>query len=183
MDNITTNLSQKFVIISRSCLITADCLACGVTWFALGRSHVFRRAGMLQGNISSIFLVDGARWFATLVVLNCLHLTFTLLSQIDLTALASTSAITTFTTPISAILVSRFLLRLQSPSLRGVGSIPSSQTSAMNLDHSIIFERVVGSLEASIARDDYLQTDDETGAEGNNVDGDVTGEPTEISRE
>ncbi|TBU41866.1 hypothetical protein BD309DRAFT_964364 [Dichomitus squalens] len=137
---------------------------------------------MLQGNISSDFLVDGTVYFSTLVVLNCLHLTFTLLS-IDLTALASTSAITTFTTPISAILVSRFLLRLQSPSLRGVGSIPSSQTSATNLDRSIIFDRVFGSLGASIARDDYLQTDDKTGAEGNNVDGDVTGEPTEISRE
>ncbi|TBU21404.1 hypothetical protein BD311DRAFT_678455, partial [Dichomitus squalens] len=59
---------------------------------------------------------------------------------------------------LSAILISRFLLHLQSASLRTVGS--SSQVSSLYFERSLIFERVVGSLGASIAADDYLREDD-----------------------
>ena len=51
---------------------------------------------------------------------------------------------------ISAILVSRFLLHLQSTYLRALGS-HSEQTSTASHFDSIIFERVIGSLAAPVA--------------------------------
>ena len=59
---------------------------------------------------------------------------------------------------LSTILIARFLLHLQSASLRAVGSVPSLQVSSMCFNGSMI-ERVVGSLGASIAVDDYLEQD------------------------
>ena len=58
---------------------------------------------------------------------------------------------------LSTILIARFLLHLQSASLRAAGSVPSSQVSSMHLNGSMI-ERVVGSLGASIAVDDCSST-------------------------
>ncbi|TBU60039.1 hypothetical protein BD310DRAFT_1006898, partial [Dichomitus squalens] len=141
-------------IISRSCLIAADCLAIGVTWFTLGLQYPAHRGGMLKGSISRVLIMDGA----ILAVLNSLHLAFTLLS-ISVAPLQSASVLTEFTTPLSAILVSRFLLHLQSASLRAVGSIPSSQISSLHLNRSLVLERVVGSLGASITAEDYLKED------------------------
>ncbi|TBU39372.1 hypothetical protein BD309DRAFT_983110 [Dichomitus squalens] len=69
-----------------------------------------------------------------------------------------------------AILVSRFLLHLQSASLRGVGSIPSSQISSLHLDRSLVLERVVGSLGVSIAAEDYFMEDSGDGDNGERAD-------------
>ncbi|TBU52116.1 hypothetical protein BD310DRAFT_764256, partial [Dichomitus squalens] len=99
-------------------------------------------------------------WCLT-AVLNSLHLAFTLLT-LAVEALAPTSVITNFTILLSSILVSRFLLHLQSTSLQSVGSVAFSQASSMDLDHSLIFERVVGSLGASITRDDYIGQEDDS---------------------
>ncbi|TBU23311.1 hypothetical protein BD311DRAFT_768781 [Dichomitus squalens] len=116
-------------------------------------------------------------YFLILAVLNSQHLAFTLLS-IDVDAFTSISVVTVFTFPLSAILVSRFLLRLQSASLRAVGSIPSSQISSLHLDRSLVFERVVGSLGASIAAEDYLTEDHDDGDNGERAD-----DATQTSRE
>ncbi|TBU21297.1 hypothetical protein BD311DRAFT_615754, partial [Dichomitus squalens] len=79
---------------------------------------------------------------------------------LDIDELQVTSVITNFTIPFSAILISRFLLHLQSASIGDTGSILSSRDSLTNLDGgSVIFERVVGSLGASIAPSDYLVQD------------------------
>ncbi|TBU36945.1 hypothetical protein BD309DRAFT_877374, partial [Dichomitus squalens] len=146
---------EPVTIVTRSCVIAADCLAITATWFTLDRSRSILHMVRPKGTLSSVFLVDGTIYFATLVVLNCLHLAFTLLS-LEIGALQPTSVVGDFTVPISAILLSRFLLHLQSASLRAVGSLSSSQaSSAPDPDRSITFERVVGSLSASITADDY----------------------------
>ena len=83
---------------------------------------------------------------------------------------------------LSALLVSRFLLHLQSASLRSVGSdiMASSQTLPARLDDSLVFGRIVGSLGASITSDDYL--DQGVGWDaGARADGDE--ETTQASRE
>ena len=102
--------------------------------------------------------------------------------KLDVNALQSTSVVGNFTTPyvhhqvpssklvicgisrtyvptyrLTAVLISRFLLHLQSASLRAVNCVSSSQASSTHTDQSIIFERVLGSLGASIASDDYLE--------------------------
>ncbi|TBU37723.1 hypothetical protein BD309DRAFT_904714 [Dichomitus squalens] len=177
IDSQSIGLTQKFVIIARSCSIAADCLAIGSTWLALGLPHANSRGGILKGSISSALLLDGTVYFLILAVLNSLHLAFTLLS-INIDSLQSVSVVTAFTAPLSAILVSRFLLHLQSASLRAVGSIPSSQISSLHLDRSLVFERVVGSLGASITPEDYLKEDYGEGDDVGRAD-----EPTQTSRE
>ncbi|TBU40746.1 hypothetical protein BD309DRAFT_869679, partial [Dichomitus squalens] len=145
-------------IASRTCLIAADCLAIWATWFTLYQAgRVARHAGVLKGSISSVFLVYGTAYFLALAILNSLHLTFTLLS-LAIFASRFASGITAFSIPLSAILVSRFLLHLQAASLRSVGSIPSSQALSLSLNSSLVFERVVGSLASgtSLASEDYF---------------------------
>ncbi|TBU52344.1 hypothetical protein BD310DRAFT_970857 [Dichomitus squalens] len=170
--DLTTSpsISPKIVIISRSCLIVADCLAVGATWFALGLRFPTRRGDGFKGSITSVLLIDGTAFFLILAVLNSLHLTLTLIS-IAVEALQPISVVTIFTNPLSAILVSRFLLHLQSASLRAVGSLPPSQVSSLHLDHSLVFERVIGSLGASIAAEDYFMEDDlDNGDNGERAD-------------
>ncbi|TBU22649.1 hypothetical protein BD311DRAFT_675584, partial [Dichomitus squalens] len=176
IDDVSIGLAQKFTIISRLCLIAADCLAIGATWFTLGLHYPTRRGGVLKGSISSVLLMDGTIYFLILAVLNSLHLALTLLS-INVDALQPVSVVTVFTTPLSAVLISRFLLHLQTASLRAVGSIPSSQISSLHLDRSLVFEWVVGSLGASIAAEDYLK-EDYDGDDGERADG-----PTQTFRE
>ena len=74
---------------------------------------------------------------------------------------------------ISATLVSRFLLHLQSASLRAVGYTASWQASSTALDHSLVFERVVGSLGASISFDHNPEShhDGDMDDDGLNSDG------------
>ncbi|TBU22605.1 hypothetical protein BD311DRAFT_742896 [Dichomitus squalens] len=162
--NVSISLAQIFTIIARSCVIAADCLAIGVTWFILGLQYPAHRGGVLKGSISRVLLIDGTIYFLILGVLNSLHLAFTLLS-ININALGPTSVMTAFTVPYSA-------------SLRAVGSIRSSQISSLHLDHSLVFERVVGSLGASISPEDYLKEDHGDGDAGESGD-----EPTETSEE
>ena len=59
----------------------------------------------------------------------------------------------------SAILLSRFLLHLQSANLRalsGRGSSAHAATTMTSPHGSIVFERVVGSLGASLVAEDFL---------------------------
>ncbi|TBU36738.1 hypothetical protein BD309DRAFT_877790 [Dichomitus squalens] len=121
----------------------------------------------------------GTVYFLVLAVLNSLRLAFTMLSPtVDGSQPSYPSVVSHFTIPLSAILVSRFLLHLQSASLRAVGSIPSSQISSLHLDRSLVFERVVGSLGASISAEDYLKEDYGDGDDEERAD-----EPTPASRE
>ncbi|TBU51717.1 hypothetical protein BD310DRAFT_1003631 [Dichomitus squalens] len=159
MDDEPTSLSHI--------LIAADGLAIGATWFTLGLPN-----SVGQGVKADSIIYVGTIYFLTLAVLNSLHLAFTLLS-VDIDAVQPVSVVANFTTPLSAILVSRLLLHLQSASLRAVGSIPSSHISSLHLNRSLVFERVVGSLGASIVAEDYLKEDYGGGDDGERADEEV----------
>lgn len=59
------------VVISRSCMIAADCIAVGVTWFTLSRRGGLGHAdAMLKGTISNVLLIDGEHCLAYLVVIS-----------------------------------------------------------------------------------------------------------------
>ncbi|TBU47595.1 hypothetical protein BD309DRAFT_951589 [Dichomitus squalens] len=167
MNNLPPNVVQKFTIASRSCLIAADFLVIGSTWFALSRRNNIGQGVVPKGTISSVLLVDGTIYFIFLAILNSLHLTFTMLS-LDVAYLQRTSDFGQFTTPVTALLISRFLLHLQEASLRAVG-MASSQALTTSDTGSVIFERVVGSLGASIAPDEYPW-------QGDDVDDELMGE-------
>ncbi|TBU52353.1 hypothetical protein BD310DRAFT_832408, partial [Dichomitus squalens] len=190
-DNAPIGLSKKFTIICRSCLIEADSLAIGATWFSLGLWYPTPHGGIIKRSIASVLLMDGTVYFLILAVLNTVDLALTLISVSIHSATETAQYLTvsvkgphlrfykrSFTTPISAILVSRFLLHLQAASLRAVGSIPSSQVSSLHLDCSLVFERLVGSLGASIVAEDYLVEDYDNGDDVERAEG-----QTETSKE
>ena len=103
----------------------------------------------------------------------------------NISALQPTSLITTLTVPcvplhiypldrltlryrmhphyfsLSAALVSRFLLRLQSAHLQAVGSTTSIQLASMHLSNSRISQRIIGSLGAPVAVSNYLMPEEE----------------------
>ncbi|TBU47615.1 hypothetical protein BD309DRAFT_987966 [Dichomitus squalens] len=149
-------------IMARSCLIAADCIAIGVTWYTLSRRRDIRQPPAFKGTISDVLLVDAYHFSCSvfsriLAVLNTLHLTFTVVS-LDVNFLQSTSNVTQFTVPLSAILISRFLLHLQGANLRAIGG-GSSHAFATTHNTSIIFNRVAGSIGAPIDADDYFSQD------------------------
>ncbi|TBU57744.1 hypothetical protein BD310DRAFT_928613 [Dichomitus squalens] len=144
-------------IVSRSCLIAGDFLALCVTLVTLYRRYAaIRHAGAPKATLSNVLLVDGD----ILVVLNVLHLAFTLIS-FDLPFLEDAGDLGQFVTIISPLLISRFLLHLQSANLRTIGR-GSSQALMTSHDSSIIFERVVGPIGASITSDDYLDLEEDS---------------------
>ncbi|RDX41568.1 hypothetical protein OH76DRAFT_1489391 [Lentinus brumalis] len=99
------------VIVARVPPVLADVLLIYITWAKLGSRDALR--GIRQHkrrSFSDILLRDGTIYFVVLFVLNVLHLAF------SVTAVASEgqgSYLTVFTGPITATLVSRFLLELQ----------------------------------------------------------------------
>ncbi|TFK79705.1 hypothetical protein K466DRAFT_415623 [Polyporus arcularius HHB13444] len=103
--DIGPGTTTKFVIIiSRVPLIVADVLLIYITWTKLG-SRVHTRL-----SLSDILLRDGIKYFVVLFIMNVLHLV------LSVTAVAGDlegSYVTEFTAPITAILISRFLLELQ----------------------------------------------------------------------
>ncbi|TBU47599.1 hypothetical protein BD309DRAFT_1016241 [Dichomitus squalens] len=148
-------------IVSRSCLIAGDFLALCVTLVTLYRRYAaIRHAGAPKATLSNVLLVDGTIYFLILVVLNVLHLAFTLIS-FDLPFLEDAGDLGQFVTIISPLLISRFLLHLQSANLRTIGR-GSSQALMTSHDSSIIFERVVGPIGASITSDDYLDLEEDS---------------------
>ncbi|TFK78745.1 hypothetical protein K466DRAFT_473388, partial [Polyporus arcularius HHB13444] len=113
-DNVTPAISYKFVfiIVARVPIIVADIILIYVTWAKLnardGLSGIrLHRRPTLQ----LISVPTGTMYFVVLFILNVLHLAF------SVTAFASdndgVSLVTEFSSPITAILVSRFLLELQ----------------------------------------------------------------------
>ncbi|TBU21641.1 hypothetical protein BD311DRAFT_677894, partial [Dichomitus squalens] len=163
-------------IVSRSCLIAADCLAASVTWFALARPRSIHTLGVRQGSLAGVLLIDGDV-FRILAILNSLHLALTIVS-FDIIALQATSEIANFTIPLTAVLVSRFLLHLQSASMRAMDATSSSRMQSTNVNHSLVFEHAIGSLGASISVDDYLvQEGNLSMSEDDNVDGHEIAEP------
>ncbi|EJF61640.1 hypothetical protein DICSQDRAFT_170056 [Dichomitus squalens LYAD-421 SS1] len=106
--------------------------------------------------LMGVMLRDGMRYFVVLLLINTLHLTFTELSIV--TASGSTSVISLFTTAISSILVSHFLLDLQEAYQRKVVCLASNDplrsSHGVNLS-SIACEPVLGSLGATIDPADW----------------------------
>ncbi|KAI0765625.1 hypothetical protein BD413DRAFT_637664 [Trametes elegans] len=133
-------------LLSRLSLILADILVIGITW------HTMRRRLVLQGEItrrpltlSTVLIRDGT----VLLILNILHLTFVMLSLTI--AFDPSSQISTFTEPVTVVLVSRFLLDLQAANRR---ALRLDSRDPLHVDVSsagtLSFARVVGSLGASL---------------------------------
>ncbi|TFK91445.1 hypothetical protein K466DRAFT_660057 [Polyporus arcularius HHB13444] len=103
------------IIISRVPVIIADMLLIYITWAKLSSRGALRdvrqpQAGSKRLSLSDILFRDGTIYFVVLFTLNCLHL---ILSATAILTNGSGSYVTYFTAPLTAILVSRFLIDLQ----------------------------------------------------------------------
>ncbi|KAM5530955.1 hypothetical protein V8D89_015400 [Ganoderma adspersum] len=150
--NIPLELSKRSVfltIISRTCLISADALVLAVTWYTMPR-RAYNLSRDEVPTFARILLRNGRR--TSLLTLNALHLTFTVVA-IDL-AFENVSYMTMFTEPVTAVLVSRFLLDLQAANRKALRldsqDMSQDETSQGFPAGSLIFNRVVGSLGSSI---------------------------------
>ncbi|KAI1791820.1 hypothetical protein LXA43DRAFT_378599 [Ganoderma leucocontextum] len=122
------------------------------------RSHAFNYVGECgKRSLAGVLLCDGFIYFLILVIIDSLHMIITLLSISQLIVEDNVSYFTLFTLPLSAILVSRFMLHLQSANCR-VTDVASSQLTIPD-GASLVFERVIGSLGTSISQDNYLLYD------------------------
>ncbi|RPD73241.1 hypothetical protein L226DRAFT_572324 [Lentinus tigrinus ALCF2SS1-7] len=103
--------STRFVILARVPLIVADIMLIYITWTNLSRRSALqdlRRSKRLS--FSDVLFRSGTIYFVLLFTLNVLHLAFSLTTVL---VGFGHSYLTTFTGPITAILVSRFLIQLQ----------------------------------------------------------------------
>ncbi|RPD59008.1 hypothetical protein L226DRAFT_572380 [Lentinus tigrinus ALCF2SS1-7] len=100
------------IIISRVPLTIADILVIFITWRTLYTRDVLKHSTQpfKRLSLADILLRNGMIYFIVLTVLNIVHLTFSLVSVASNDAGASD--ITYFTAPVTAILVSRFILEL-----------------------------------------------------------------------
>ncbi|RPD60336.1 hypothetical protein L226DRAFT_525611 [Lentinus tigrinus ALCF2SS1-7] len=152
-DDVSSELAKQLTIASRTCLITADILLIYVTWF-----NMYRRTGprhpTVQNRFLNVLLRDGTVYFVVLAILNILHLTLSLLS-IEY-SISNISFVTQFSEPITTILISRFLMHLQSANRRvlHLSSLDGTLAASSQTD-TLVFERVVGSLGESLDAETY----------------------------
>ncbi|RPD73242.1 hypothetical protein L226DRAFT_536366 [Lentinus tigrinus ALCF2SS1-7] len=108
---MTWTEAQRFVILARVPLIVADIMLIYITWTNLNsRSALQDLHRSKRLSFSDVLFRSGTIYFILLFTLNVLHLAFSLAAV--MTSL-NHSYLTIFTAPITAILVSRFLIQLQ----------------------------------------------------------------------
>ncbi|KAI0709902.1 hypothetical protein C8Q76DRAFT_740260 [Earliella scabrosa] len=137
--------AEAFVIGTRSSLMSADILLISITWATLYRQGI----SFKDHSLAYTLVRDGSVYFMSLLTLNTLHLVFTLHSVATAT-ISVGSYVILFTEPLTAVLVSRFMLNLQAVDRRTrhrhteIGTLDGLST-RIGTD-TLVFNRVVGSL-------------------------------------
>ncbi|RDX51238.1 hypothetical protein OH76DRAFT_317255 [Lentinus brumalis] len=81
LDSLFTT-TEVLVIISRACLIVSDALIIGLTWWALPKHTVsFATLRKTRVSLTTVLLRDGSLYFGVLLIMNVLHLAFSLTSM------------------------------------------------------------------------------------------------------
>ncbi|KAI0722609.1 hypothetical protein C8Q76DRAFT_782827 [Earliella scabrosa] len=150
-------------IVARSTAMAADLLVLAITWkatFKASREGI-RALGGQRTSLSTVLFKNGVIYFMTLLIINILHLSFTLLSigSSNLVISGNASSMIFFVEPLTAILVSRFLIDLQEANnaMLDQGSLASMG--------SLAFNRFVGSLGSSLPAplEDFTSASEPTG--------------------
>ncbi|RPD69066.1 hypothetical protein L226DRAFT_617051 [Lentinus tigrinus ALCF2SS1-7] len=151
----TSSCEPKFVIISRSCLLVADLILILITWVSLWKRVVYVSGKLKRLAFTKVLLWDGTIYFIVILTMNVLHLAFSLPSVSRSPSSRNFSQITVFTEPITAILVSRFLIDLQEanrkPTMASSDDPLHFSTGASSNIGSLRFASVVSSLGATIS--------------------------------
>ncbi|KAI0704490.1 hypothetical protein C8T65DRAFT_653709 [Cerioporus squamosus] len=126
--HIPHSVTLELTAMSRSSLILADIILIIITWWTIPKRHVTAREP--RSFLARTLLLDGTVYFIMLLILNSLHITFTLLS---IFGTGGASNMTAFTEPVTSVLTARFLLDIQEASRR--------PTAAMSTDGSELSSR------------------------------------------
>ncbi|KAI1791884.1 hypothetical protein LXA43DRAFT_1094224 [Ganoderma leucocontextum] len=158
-------------ITTRTCAILADLLLVIITWTRLFKQ---RKLGLgtssRKFSLTDVLLRDGTIYFLIMLLLNCLHIAFTVVSIFIVSSLQHLSCISIFVPPLTAILVSRFMIHLQAADrqLRYRGFGTDAQASRIEGDirvtESLIFDRVIGSLRCELEPEDLMGSKGGTGS-------------------
>ncbi|PIL24593.1 hypothetical protein GSI_12477 [Ganoderma sinense ZZ0214-1] len=124
-----------------------------------------------------------------MLFLNCLHIAFTVVSLFIVSSLQHLSSVSIFVTPLTAILVSRFMIHLQAADRQSPRDGFGTDTQASRTDFdtratSVIFESVIGSLRCELEPGDLMGAGSKGGGgseEYRDALGEGTGSPTEES--
>ncbi|KAI0364555.1 hypothetical protein BV20DRAFT_956028, partial [Pilatotrama ljubarskyi] len=146
------------VTVSRSCAMAADLMVIAVTWRHTAKGTTLR--GLLRGparsSLANVLLVNGKRsiYFLLIVILNALQLAFTLLEKV-VDVLDESSAIIIFSDPLTAILICRLLIRLQSANQKalvglGTGTETQADEAGEQAETLRFATMVIGSLAESV---------------------------------
>ncbi|TBU28279.1 hypothetical protein BD311DRAFT_722757 [Dichomitus squalens] len=160
VDMLSPSVNLKFIIASRASLVLADLLVLCVTWYQTYETvKVSRRdlADLAKPTFASTLLRDGTIYFLTLLMLNVLHMIFSLTSIGSNNVFDLASVIPYFEEPLTSILTSRFLVNLQQVKHRLAGSSRSlSQMSepAFQPQASRNMNGFIGSLGAQLSFDE-----------------------------
>ncbi|KAL1941116.1 hypothetical protein VTO73DRAFT_7328 [Trametes versicolor] len=146
-------------IVSRTCLIAADLLVMIVTWRATRSARGL--SGVERWSFAKTLLRNGTVYFFVLLLLNTLHLTFAMLSYNE--AFVNVSYVTIFTEPVTAVLVSRFLLDLQETN-QAVTEDASDMRWSTGINISgVNFAPIIGSLGSTVSGGSVTFHTDRTG--------------------
>ncbi|EJF56554.1 hypothetical protein DICSQDRAFT_141176 [Dichomitus squalens LYAD-421 SS1] len=149
VDTLAPNINMRFVMACRFSLVAADLLVLCVTWYQTFETVKMSRRfapGQDTQSLASTLLHDGTSYFLILLILNVLHIAFTL-SSIANDPFSPSSVVLLIEEPLTSVLTSRFLINLQLAKRRQEGSFQSisegtelafePQTSSSHIDRFI----------------------------------------------
>ncbi|TBU29476.1 hypothetical protein BD311DRAFT_756743 [Dichomitus squalens] len=128
VDTLAPNINMRFVMACRFSLMAADLLVLCVTWYQTYETVKMSRRfapGQETQSLASILLHDGTSYFLILLILNVLHVAFTL-SSVANDPFSPSSVVILIEEPLTSVLTSRFLINLQLAKRRQEGSLEST---------------------------------------------------------
>ncbi|KAI0351288.1 hypothetical protein OH77DRAFT_942730 [Trametes cingulata] len=151
-NNETRRQALVCVPLARAALILSDLLTISVTlWYTATQAGGLRYVRALGSSLSRTLVQNGAVYFLLIVALNAAHLVLTLLSDLVLPGVTPASTLGFFIDPLTAILICRLLIALQSANQKTLGLDSDPQSVSLGLGEreggSLRFaERVMGSI-------------------------------------
>ncbi|CCM04122.1 uncharacterized protein FIBRA_06283 [Fibroporia radiculosa] len=151
----------SLTIIARTCALVSDLLVLIVTWLKTFKFYVRSKSSGVETPFFELLLKDGTLYFMVMLVLNILEIILNSRYDTSETQAAGNYAIY-FLTPLSSILVSRFILNLRHLSVAssGVGdSLSQSASDSLEPDMDFAVGYITGHLGVTLDHT-QLETED-----------------------
>ncbi|PIL24620.1 hypothetical protein GSI_12504 [Ganoderma sinense ZZ0214-1] len=156
-------------IVTRTSLIAAELIVLVVSWITTYRRGTFRGKSGEKHTVAHVVLLNGTTYFLAMLFLNCLQLGFTLAAVGPTRKVLNVSEVTTFSEPITSVLITRFLCDLQRANQRDVvnldstGPVSSHSSSEMIISpHTMRFRSMFDSFGSVLVREGDESAHDDT---------------------